>query len=265
MWTYYLETVRIGVLQDFIQEWRSPDFHPLYTQPFLWLLLATLAAMGLSDRRADGTDLALVGGFAYAALLARRNFGPFALVAAPVLSRHVTAILSRWSEAARERGWLGTPRHRVLTPTLGAVNWGLLALVVALAVVKVYTPLRQAFNEELEQERLPAGAVEWIQAQRPEGKMFNHYNWGGYLIWRLWPEYQVFVDGRTDLYGDEILRDYIEIQAASPRATSLLNKYNVSFVLTEPDDALSRQLYCQGGWTLVYRDEVAVVWEVAHE
>ena len=86
MWTYYLDTVGIGALQDFIQEWQSPDFHPLYAQPFIWLLLGTLAAMGLSGRRADGTDLALVGMFTYASLLAGRNFGPFALVIAPVLT-----------------------------------------------------------------------------------------------------------------------------------------------------------------------------------
>jgi len=260
MWTYYLETVRIGVLQDFIQEWQSPDFHPLYTQPFIWLLLATLAAMGLSGRRADGADLALVGGFAYAALLAGRNFGPFALVAAPVLSRHVATMLARWGRALRRRGWLNVPRRRASTPALAVLNWVLLTLVVTLAAVKIQQPLRPAFNEELQRESLPVGAVEWIEAHRPEGKMFNHYNWGGYLIWRLWPEYRVFVDGRTDLYGDEFLRDYIEIQSAGPRAISLLDQYEVSFVLTGKDDALSMLLRCRGGWDLVYRDEVAAVW-----
>jgi hypothetical protein len=262
MWTYGLETVRIGVLQDFIQEWQSPDFHPLYTQPFIWLLLATLAAMGLSGRRADGTDLALVGGFAYAALLAGRNFGPFALVVAPVLSRHVTAILTRWRREMRDRGWLSAPSRRVFTPALGGLNWGLLALVVALAAVKIYRPLRPSFNEALQQESLPVGAVEWIRTNRPEGKMFNHYNWGGYLIWRLWPEYRVFVDGRTDLYGDEFLRDYVEIQRAGPRAVSLLDEYEISYVLTGAEDTLSTLLRCQEEWVLVYRDEVVAIWSL---
>ncbi|MFQ6099685.1 MAG: hypothetical protein ACE5OS_00410 [Anaerolineae bacterium] len=265
MWTYYLETVRIGVLRDFIQEWRSPDFHALYTQPFLWLLLACLAAVGLSGRRIDGTDLALVGGFAYAALLAGRNFGPFALVAAPVLSRHVAAIVARWNRAVRDQGWLRASRRRPLTPALGVLNWGVLALVVALAVVKVYQPLRPPFNEALQRESLPVGAAGWIQTHRPEGKIFNHYNWGGYLIWRLWPEYRVFVDGRTDLYGDEILRDYVEIQRGGPRALSLLDRYGVSFVVTGTDDALSMLLRCQGDWVLAYRDEVATVWKAEQE
>ncbi len=259
LWTYYLETVRIGVLQDFIQEWQSPNFHHLYTHPFIWTLLATLAAMGLSGRRVDGTDLALVGGFTYAALMAGRNLGPFALVAAPVLSRHVTATL-RAPIRQSSQSVFSPSRRRAPTPTLAAVNWGLLALIVVLAGVKVYLPLRPAFNEQAQRESLPVGAVEWIQAHRPEGEMFNEYNWGGYLIWRLWPDYRVFVDGRTDLYGDEFLRQYLSVRSGRPGFEETLAAYDVNLVLTYPDDALSAQLACAGGWKEAYRDEVAVIW-----
>jgi len=264
MWTYYLETVHIGVLQDFIQEWQSPNFHPLYTQPFIWLLLATLAAMGLSGRRADGTDLVLVGGFAYAALLAGRNFGPFALVTAPVLSRHVAVFLRQGDKETRGQGDIFpvSPAPRPLRPSarMGAINLGLLVLIVSLAGVKVCQPLRPAFNEALQRESLPVGAVEWVQAHRPAGKMFNEYNWGGYLIWRLWPDYRVFVDGRTDLYGDEILRDYVEIQAAGPRYEELLDEYEVSFALTRAGGVLSVVLGHTPGWQLAYEDHTAVVY-----
>jgi hypothetical protein len=254
MWTYYLDTVGIGALQEFIQEWQSPDFHPLHTHPFIWLLLATLAAVGLSGRRADGTDLAMVGMFAYASLLAGRNFGPFALVVAPVLSRHVTSILARLGWDAR----LGCgSRSR---PMLGVVNTLLLVLIVGLAVMKVWIPLNSAFNERELRKGLPVGAAAWVRQHRPLGEMFNPYNWGGYLVWELWPDYRVFVDGRTDLFGDELLRQYLEVQVGRPGFEDTLAAYDVNLVLTYPDDALSAQLACAGGWEEVYRDEVAVVW-----
>jgi len=256
MWTYYLDTVKVGVLQDFIQEWQSPDFHPLYTQPFIWLLLVTLAAIGLSGRRVDGTDLVLVTGFAYAALLAGRNIGPFALVAAPVLSRHGSAVLARFGLSIHPQP-SSSVRTRVF---LGTVNWGLLLVLLVLAVIKVRQPLADAFNEQLQRESLPVGAVEWIEEHELQGKMFNHYNWGGYLIHRLWPSYLVFVDGRTDLYGDEILTDYVEIQRGGSEALSLLDKHDVSFVVTTAGDALSTLLDCRGDWMLRYEDKVAAVW-----
>jgi hypothetical protein len=253
MWTYYLETVRIEVLQDFIQEWQSPDFHPLHTQPFIWLLLATMAAMGLSGRRVDGTDLVLVCGFAYAGLLAGRNFGPFALVAAPVLSRHATAIESNLWE--RRKG----PRRRA-TAAQAAVNWSLLALVVVLAAVKIQQPLQPAFNEALHRESLPVGAVEWIEEHEPEGTMFNHYNWGGYLIWRLWPDYRVFVDGRTDLYGDVFLRQYLETQLGKSGFEKTLQEHAVRLIVVPSESTLLTRLACEGGWKEAYRDDVAAVW-----
>ena len=253
MWTYYLQTVRIDVLQDFIQEWRSPDFHLIRLQPFIWLLLATMTAMGLSSRRIDGTDLALVGGFAYAGLLATRNVAPFALVATPVLSRHLTAIGSDlWSRKRDLR--------QVATPARAAINWTLLALLVALAAVKIRQPLRRSFNEALQRESLPVGAVEWIEEHQPEGEMFNHYNWGGYLIWQLWPDYRVFVDGRTDLYGNDLLRQYLKVQAAQPGFNDVLKAYDVDWVLMPSGGTLSAQLDHQAEWSEVYRDDLAAIW-----
>jgi hypothetical protein len=256
MWTYYLDTVRIDVLQDFIQEWRSPDFHLLQMHPFIWLLLATLTAVGLSRRRLDGTDLVTVGLFAYAALLATRNIALFALVAAPVLSRHVAAIGRR----ANGRRVASGARRIPTAPLRAAANWTLLLVIVALAGFQAHRVLRPAHNEALHRKSLPVDAVEWIKKHKPEGEVFNHYNWGGYLIWRLWPDYGVFVDGRTDLYGDELLRQYLEIQLGKPGFEELFETYDVSFVLMSPNSPLIRQLGCTGGWEEAYRDGVAAVW-----
>jgi len=93
IWKIPFQTVEVSALQQFIEEWASPDFHQLYQQPFLWLLFGILAAVGLSRRRVDFSDLAVVILFGYMALVARRNFGPFAIVSVPVLSRSIWAAL----------------------------------------------------------------------------------------------------------------------------------------------------------------------------
>jgi len=244
-----------------IQEWQSPDFHPVSLQPFIWMALALLASVGLSGRRIDGTDLVTVGVFTYAALLAGRNIGPFAIVAAPVLSRHVGAIVTRLGSAAGRSRPPQPDTEPKLRPkaVFGVLNAIILALVVALAGWKVCLPLGKAFNEQVQRETLPVGAVEWIERERPEGRIFNRYRWGGYLIWRLWPEYRVFVDGRTDLYGDRALEDYVEIATAGPRAMELLQAYGVRWAVVRPEDALGTLLACEG-WELAYQDGVAAVW-----
>ena len=101
MLLYPFKTVSIGALQDYIQEWQSPDFHLLSVQPFIWLLLLTLGAAGASRRRLALTDFLLVAGFAYLGLMAGRNVALFALAAPPVLARHATPLLESWSHGAR--------------------------------------------------------------------------------------------------------------------------------------------------------------------
>jgi hypothetical protein len=180
MYTYALRTVNIGVLRDFIQEWSSPDFHQLFVQPFIWMLVATLAAIGWSGRRLDGSDFALVAGFAYSALLAGRNIAPFALVCAPALARHAQPVLDR----LRQR-WSRVEAPPA--PGVPALNWTILIVVILLAALKVIAPLLPATQQKAESELLPVEAVDWIEVNRPAGQMFNTYNWGGYVIWRLWP------------------------------------------------------------------------------
>ena len=115
MYTYPFQTVSIGVLRDFIQEWRSPDFHGLHLHPFIWMLLLTLAAMGFSGQRADLTDVGLVAGFAYLSLLAGRNIALFALLDGPVLARYGAPALSRLAGAVRAR-WSDMPADSETLP-----------------------------------------------------------------------------------------------------------------------------------------------------
>ncbi|MBI4769118.1 MAG: hypothetical protein HY784_01565, partial [Chloroflexi bacterium] len=85
-------------------------------------------------------------------------------------------------------------------------------------------------------------------------------NWGGYLTWALYPDYPVFVDGRTDLYEDAFLREYLRTAQGAPGWEATLERYGVRLVLVEADSGLDRELGRSAGWTLAYRDELAVVY-----
>ena len=87
-----------------------------------------------------------------------------------------------------------------------------------------------SFVLEREDEIFPSQAVEILRNDNDPGKIFNEYNWGGYLIWHL-RSYQVFVDGRTDLYGDEIIGEWSDILNASPGWENKLEKWDVDYLL----------------------------------
>jgi hypothetical protein len=261
MLLYPFKTVSIGVLQDFIQEWQSPNFHLREAQPFLWLLFATLAVMGWSRRSVNLTDLLLVSGVAYLGFLAGRNVALLAIVAPPVLTRQ---LLEGWDDfRARHPRW-GEIVHLSARPPRRAqliLNWGILGVMVLAALVKVALPLPPAINQAQMAKILPVDAVDFVQRTHPAGKMFNSYNFGAYLVWALYPDYPVYVDGRTDLYNDAFLREYLDVMLGRPSYEATLDKYGVNLVLVEANSLLGDRLAEDSHWRKTYNDQVAVVYQ----
>jgi hypothetical protein len=104
---------------------------------------------------------------------------------------------------------------------------------------------------------LPVEAVEHLNENDYEGQLFNSYNWGGYLI-QFAPQYPVFIDGRTDLYG-EFLRVYRATTVAQGDWRDVLTSYDIGLVLVENGIGLDAALREDATWQLVYEDDLAVI------
>ncbi len=255
MWRIPFQTIGMGVLQNFIPEWASPNFHDLTQQPLLWLLFAVFLAAGLSKRPVDGSDLLTVVWFGFMACLAVRNYGPFALAAAPVLSRHAWPVVQRLAERipARLRAASKQP-----APVLQRVlNLSIVAVLGLFALGKLYVTTNPAITTPLIRQSYPTGAVEWMQAHDIRGRVLNEYAWGGYLDWSA-RDLQVFVDGRTDLFGDEVVGAWMTVVQAGNGWQAILNRYDVEYILLQPDRPVVDQLE-MNGWELLYRDDASVL------
>jgi hypothetical protein len=252
MWGYPFRTVGIGVLQAYIQEWASPNFHGRETWPFVFLLLGTLAAVGLGSRRIGWSDLALVAGTAFLALYAGRNISVFAVVTTPVLVRHLQSYLE-------ERGLRLRPPRPARGPLL-ALNYALLILVAAGALLYVAAILTPRSVLKAQGEYLPVEAAAYLNESvdpATAGAMFNTYNWGGYLMFAA-PQFPVFVDGRTDLYDDALLTEWLNtILGKDWQAT--FQKWDIRLVVIEKDSALASALRTAPGWREVHTDAKAAI------
>lgn len=249
------QTVSIGALQNFIQEWNSPNFHDRSTWPFIALLLGLFGAAGASHKRLNWPDFVLASGTAFMALLAGRNIAVFAVVATPILTEHLDALLS-------ERGWVVQPVRRV-TPRMARLNTLLVGVILLGALAKVLLVLDAKTVAEAQDLFLPVKAADYLQESGATGPMFNSYNWGGYLMFAL-PDVPVFVDGRTDLYGDDFLTDvYYETAIGGDGWRETLDQYGIRLVVVEADSGLARQLRDDAGWSLDYEDTLAVVFRRA--
>ena len=106
----------------------------------------------------------------------------------------------------------------------------------------------------------PVQAVNWLESHPREGNGFNYFTWGGYLLYRRWPEQKVFIDGQTDFYGESLTRAYETAISAEPGWKDVLNKYEVSWAILPPQAPLALALE-DDRWKAVYQDGTAVVFE----
>jgi len=253
MYIYPFETLTSPTMQAYIQEWFSPDFHLSEFQPFAWLLLATLAAIAVSGKRTSFVQTILLIGFGYAALRSARHIPLYAIIAAPIIAEHVWHVI-------KSHGWVNRLNtHRQMTRVATIVNWILLTMMVLAGIARVAIVLSN--QTATERARFPAAATDFIQAQKIKGGIYNTYAWGGYLIWRMYPQARVFIDGRADVYGDAFIENvYLKAYRGGVDWREPLDRYDVRVVLIEPNAPLAAQLAREAPWKQVYGDQQAIVY-----
>ncbi|HEY1800008.1 MAG TPA: hypothetical protein VGG46_03650 [Terriglobales bacterium] len=248
MYTYPWQTLSSSAMQQYIQEWASPNFHQALYLPLLLMVLALIAALAYSPRRLRPLDLLLLAVTLYAALRSVRHIPIFVLVAAPILSSLVYAILQQWP---------GKKKEETHSPAKLVFNAAIM-LGIALFVFWRITFIVRS-QPSAEARDFPTAAVSFLAKDHPPAPLLNHYNWGGYLIWKLYPQYRVFVDGRADLYGDDFLNRLADIYYIRHNWEEEFAATHVCSVMLPPDAPLIAALRELPNWKVIYSDKQAVI------
>ena len=256
-----------GPMARFVLEWGAPSWHSAFQIPLLAALALVLAAAGLARRRAPLFLLgaAVVTGLAAAA---SARFGAYFAAAGAAL---VFSLFPR--------------------PRIAAVAAGLAAFSVLLVKPLSVAGVGAAFNDHYVARR----ACDFVARERPALaplRLFNQYEWGGYLGWRLGPDGRVFGDGRYLFHGQ-----LAELQAALDSPESMADfsrrrELDGFLIRNFPDRLTSVRAYPGGStrafarpwhvsffprerWALVYWDDQALLfvdrakvpaaWLAAHE
>ncbi|MGC8874532.1 MAG: hypothetical protein ACP5SI_08830 [Chloroflexia bacterium] len=239
----------------YVGEWLPPNFQEPAGLLFALLILLLLA--GLAWRRvgvAPAETLAILG-FTLLGLRSVRAVG----VAVPLLTYGITGVLG-WGVAARSgvgrHGAWPRPSRWGFWLWYGGIGALLLILLVGIGAEFAAWGSKEGFVSEA---GYPQAAVEYLRKEARGGRLFNSYNWGGYLIWQL-KERPVFIDGRADLYGDTLFADYLRVWHVEPSWAEVLNRWEVEWVLCEKGAPLATLLVSSPSWTVVYEDSTAVLY-----
>jgi hypothetical protein len=191
------------------------------------------------------------------ALHSARNIPLFCLTALPLLAVHLDP---EW----RALSWRPAVRLR-LTLEAGdlqarAGGWtalfGLIWLVLLLGSGRLAgVPVIVA---DYDPKIFPVEAVRRAREARLQGRIFNQFIWGGYILY-AWPEQRVFIDGQTDFYGERLTRTYAGIAGIQSGWPDSLAANRISLLIIPTSSLLGARIIAEPNWHLWYRDSLATI------
>ncbi|MGA8271896.1 MAG: hypothetical protein WB919_10100 [Candidatus Sulfotelmatobacter sp.] len=258
LFSYPIETLRSTTMQNYIVEWASPNFHHPEYWPFLLIVLATFATLSWSRIPVRPRDLILLLVSLFAALTSIRLIPLFVLIAVPLISRRLGCRLE-W-RLGDSPSTLRSRTHSSPAPRT-SLNAAIILLMATFAGVHILQVIHN--QPQAETRQFPARAVAFLQAHPPQNPIFNHYDWGGYLIWKLYPSTPVFIDGRADLYGAQLFHDFADAYQLKGPWHQILDRWHIGTVIVPPESALATGLQNAPGWIISYQDPQAIVFTLA--
>lgn len=253
-------SVLAPAMEKLLTEWIPLQwFNPLNYHVLAYLLTG-LCLLALAYQKVSLTQAATLLALLLLPLLAQRAVPTMAVLTAPMLAAlaaHVSLPRLRYP-----------PVGARASPHL-AEGWRLtlvflFALIGSLYMLKVpfATHLaRGLFNPELRPRAMhPVDAVHFLRLNRPPGRIYNDFDWGAYLIFTLYPDYQVASDARyTAVYREDYLQQAMSVMYGHPDWEKFLDKHKVNTVLIKTSRPLYGLLDRSQNWVWVYEDDWAAI------
>lgn len=253
---YPLVWIFPSAYSNVLSEWVSSDFHQPVTMVFEAMLLLLIASFFVARPRLNWTHLLFVLAFTHLALSQSRNVSVWTIVITPLVAIYL-------QQAIRSARKPDHPAPDSVKPLLRpsrerALNITLLVLAMALYLTEALHFVNGSSLRADEAANFPQAAVGYMQTHRLASRTFANYAWGGYLLWKVYPRYRDFIDGRANtLFDATILHDYLVAYNAGPGWDGVLHRYRVQNVLVPPGAPLAQVLAENHGWRLRYHDATA--------
>lgn len=235
VWSYAVDQPGLRT----IQEMRPFSLEAVSDWSAIILLILAVGAIGWS-RRLDALSCSLLLVGCWFGFHVGRDIWFLAITSAVAAAR-----------ALREHGHPNPLRWRQILPVVlitaciyaAEIEWG------SVSATELEHATKQAF---------PVGASSFIADKNLPEPLFNTFDWGGYLIWRL-PKMLVSIDGRANLYGSQGIASFMDTLNGHEQWRNDPKFQNAKTVLLPPQVAMASLLRQDSGFKKVYEDPVAVI------
>lgn len=238
-------------------EYQPPNLLSAPFIPYLIFLFFVVALLIIVRKQISLVEVLQLIIWCIFGLISARNIPLAIIVSLPIISSLYTRIKQKKIEAFKldESRVADEKRNAfVILPGLSIAISSLIIVLISINVQAIYN--RNVFLSNV----FPVQAVDYLEKNPPSGNMFNEFTWGGYLLYRMWPDQMVFIDGQTDFYGEDLTREYEIVYSGSKDYKRLLEKYKIDWVIVNRKSDLARIL-AEGDieWQSIYKDGLTSV------
>jgi hypothetical protein len=254
-WHYLL--IAISMPRPEISEWASwwAAYQQSHIGPFeLAYTLLLISFVGFLAVRTRWRELSPILSLALVLVLGLKHLRHLTFFLL-LVGAYLPAQLSKYLESRPQSRVSGSRRLRPI-----------LALILALtALSPAYQFLRQhpldlntpALPQagEVPGQYYPLGAVAYLVSHRVSGKLLTEFGWGEYLLWTLYPQCRVALDGRYEtVYPPEVAAKYFNFINQVGDSRQFLEDYPPDLILLAPRSKACGLIAAHPGWRRVYAD-----------
>ncbi len=275
-WHIYRDTLSLmspmAAHSQFVLEWRPATLtwatvvngvSPRNPDTFIVMLLVAVLAVPIAFAQRQFGAAVLLSGAAFFGIRHMRFQGLFSAMVVVIAG----AVLKHAIDRAQQR--LEDARIRSI---LAAGGCCLIIGLVSVWSVDLLTNRTYFWKDDLSSFGtglawyFPEGAAAFVESEKIPGEIFNTYDEGGYLSWRLGPHYRDYVDGRDDQRRPDFVEHSLRLMGSFPDSAEWqreAERYNINTIvvpLARSEQFPALPLFCNSQrWRPVYLDEFSAV------
>jgi hypothetical protein len=256
---HIVQYLRADWIKDLVQEFQAPTFRSEGQLQFEALLLAGLIAIGFLLRRRLFAEALWVLFLGHSSLISVRHAPLYAAVAAPLIATEISEWWRTGVQHLQKSAVLRILYQLGADLAPGFRRTSVWPAVAILTLVALDAPLK--WPRDFPSEMFPTAMVHQHAQLIASGRLLTPDQWGDYIIYSFYPHQKVYVDGRSDFYGEKLGREYLHLMQGAYDSKAIMDRNGFDVALLPVDWPLASMLKLDPKWRVVQDDTKVILFE----
>jgi len=246
LWRFIASELTNPFSSRYISEWQRFSFEARELS-FFGVCLLTWFSYLVSQRKKDAAETCVLVLASLMGCMAVRHTPLFVILAFPAMARHVDGLIERILKAGGTGAALSQLPIYIVSIVFGIF-----------AVLFVYTGTPERFAIATDNDPLPVQSVAFIEGNNLQGNLWVPLHWGGYVLYHLYPDIKVSIDGRWAMvYPRDVMKDTMTFayEGGGKRWKEILEQYDATFALVETANPSFCEMEQDRDWEFIFREK----------